>query len=44
MATTQRKDNRARWELFEQVSTTGNAVIWAIIAVVIGSAALYFLA
>ncbi|MEW5963811.1 MAG: hypothetical protein AB1749_09645 [Pseudomonadota bacterium] len=43
MTTSTRKENRGRWELFEQVSTTGNAFIWTLIAVLAGAVALYFL-
>jgi hypothetical protein len=39
----QLQENKARWTLFEQVSTTRSAVMWAAIAVVVVIAAYYLL-
>jgi hypothetical protein len=39
----QMQENKARWTLFEQVSSTQSAVIWAIVAVVVVAAAYYLL-
>ena len=35
------QENKARWALFEQVSSTKSAVIWAIVAVVLVIGAWY---
>ena len=37
------QENKARWALFEQVSPTTSAVIWAIVAVAVVAAAWYLL-
>jgi len=39
----QLQENKARWTLFEQVSTTSSAFIWAAAAVVVVIAAYYLL-
>jgi len=35
------EENKARWALFEQMSPTSSAVIWAAVAVVVVLAAIY---
>lgn len=35
------EENKARWMLFEQVSSTKSALIWTVVALLIGGTALY---
>lgn len=37
------QENKARWELFEQVSSLNSKIVWAIVAVVVALGALYLL-
>jgi hypothetical protein len=37
------QENKERWALFEQVSPTSSAVIWAIVAVIVVAGAWYLL-
>jgi hypothetical protein len=36
------EENKGRWMLFEQVSSTTSAIIWAAVAVIVVLGALYF--
>jgi hypothetical protein len=36
------EENKSRWMLFEQVSSTTSAIIWAAVAVIVVLGALYF--
>jgi hypothetical protein len=37
------QENKARWELFEQVSSLNSKIVWSIVAVVVALGALYLL-
>jgi hypothetical protein len=43
MAREMLEENKGRWMLFEQVSPMSSAIIWAVLAIIVGLGAWYFL-